>query len=83
VTTKNPERPQTPSQIARGNRQRLAAEDGAKAIAEINKSDAAVRKNMLRLRELRLAKEASAPAEVPAVKKSKPKSAKAKANSAV
>jgi hypothetical protein len=83
VTTKNPERPQTPSQIARGNRQRLAAEDGAKAIAEINKSDAAVRKNMLRLRELRLAKEASAPADVPAVKKAKPKATKAKAKSAV
>jgi hypothetical protein len=80
VTTKNPERPQTPSQIARGNRQRLQAEDGAKAMAEINKTDAAVRKNMLRLRELRLAKEASAPADAPAVKK--PKAAKAKPKTA-
>ena len=39
-------------------RQRLAAEEGAKALEEVAKKAADVRANMARLRELRLAKEA-------------------------
>jgi hypothetical protein len=39
---------------------RLAAEEGARAMEETTKEAIAVRKNMTRLRELRLAKEASA-----------------------
>ena len=37
---------------------RLAAEEGARAMDEATKEAVAVRKNMARLRELRLAKEA-------------------------
>jgi hypothetical protein len=50
----------SPAQIARANRMRLAAEEGARAMEEATKEAIAVRKNMARLRELRLAKEASA-----------------------
>jgi hypothetical protein len=38
---------------------RLAAEEGARAMGEAAKEAAAVRKNMARLKELRLAKEAA------------------------
>ena len=51
---------QSLAQIARATRMRLAAEEGAKAMEEATKEAIAVRKNMARLRELRLAKEASA-----------------------
>lgn len=51
---------QSPVQIARANRMRLAAEEGARAMEQATKDAIAVRKNMARLRELRLAKEASA-----------------------
>nr|WP_300213525.1 transcriptional regulator [Bradyrhizobium sp.] len=51
---------QSPAQVARANRMRLAAEEGARAMEEATKEAIAVRKNMTRLRELRLAKEASA-----------------------
>jgi hypothetical protein len=50
---------QSPSQLARANRLRLAAEEGARAMEEATKEAIAVRKNMARLRELRLAKEAA------------------------
>ena len=42
----------------RRERQRLAAEDGAKALAEYAAHDIAVRANMARLRALRASKEA-------------------------
>jgi|KBSMisStandDraft_5_1062788.scaffolds.fasta_scaffold3311712_2 hypothetical protein len=45
-------------QIAKVNRQRLAREDGARALEDAAKQATAVRKNMARLRELRLNKEA-------------------------
>ena len=45
---------------ARLERQRLAAEDGSKAVQEILNAAIAVRANMARLRALRLAKEADA-----------------------
>jgi hypothetical protein len=51
---------QSPSQIARANRLRIAAEEGARALEAVAKEAVAVRKNMARLKELRLAKEASA-----------------------
>ena len=49
----------TPESIARSNRQRLAAEEGARAMADAGKQAVDVRKNMARLRELREAKEAA------------------------
>ncbi len=51
---------QSASQLARANRMRLAAEEGARAMEDATKEAVALRKNMARLRELRLAKEASA-----------------------
>jgi hypothetical protein len=44
--------------VARANRQRLAQEEGARAMADVVRDAVAVRKNMERLRVLRLAKEA-------------------------
>jgi hypothetical protein len=48
----------SPESIARANRQRLAVEEGARAMAEAEQKAIAVRKNMERLRALREAKEA-------------------------
>jgi hypothetical protein len=48
----------SPESIARVNRQRLAAEEGARAIADAEQQAIAVRKNMERLRTLRQAREA-------------------------
>ena len=50
--------PPSPEQAARLERQRLAAEDGAKALREVARRAIAIRENMARLRSLRLAKEA-------------------------
>jgi hypothetical protein len=49
---------QSPEQIARANRLRLAKGDGVRAIEDAQREAINVRKNMARLRELRLAKEA-------------------------
>ena len=49
----------SPEAIARAQRQRLAAEDGARAIADVARQAVEVRNNMARLRELREAKEAA------------------------
>ena len=51
---------QAPAKLARANRLRLAAEEGVRAMEEVTKESIAVRKNMARLRGLRLAKEADA-----------------------
>jgi hypothetical protein len=48
----------SPESIARANRQRLAYEEGVRAMADVEREAAAVRKNMERLRALREAKEA-------------------------
>jgi hypothetical protein len=48
----------SPKSEERRERQRVAAVEGTKALAEYEANDAAVRKNMARLRELRLAQEA-------------------------
>jgi hypothetical protein len=64
---------QSPSQLARANRLRLAAEEGARATEEAAKEAIAVRKNMARLRELRLAKEAATREQLAAGNDPKPK----------
>jgi len=45
--------------IARSDRKRLAAEEGARALADVEKQAIEVRKNMAQLREVREAKEAA------------------------
>ena len=50
----------SPESIARANRQRIAAEEGIRAMADIERQAVGVRKNMERLRALREAKEAEA-----------------------
>jgi hypothetical protein len=50
----------SPESIARANRQRLAMEEGARAMADVEQRAVAVRKNMERLRALRQAREAEA-----------------------
>ncbi|MGX4806849.1 transcriptional regulator [Bradyrhizobium guangdongense] len=69
----------SPEGIGRSNRKRLAAEDGARALADAERQAIDVRKNMARLRELREAKEfadiavrASLPAPAPTKRKNKP-----------
>jgi hypothetical protein len=57
----------SPVSIARANRQRLAREEGVRAMADVEKSAIAVRKNMERLRALREAKEAQDASTLPAV----------------
>lgn len=64
----------SPESVARANRQRLAQEEGARAMADVTRDAAAIRKNMERLRALRQAKEAEEaalpkPDPVPAKKK--------------
>jgi hypothetical protein len=60
--------------VDRLTRQRLAAEEGAKALEEAAKKAADVRANMARLRELRLAKEAQGVRmDISVGKQSKPK----------
>lgn len=49
----------TPEGIARLARQRLAAEEGARAMADAERRSIELRKNMVRLRELREAREAA------------------------
>jgi hypothetical protein len=66
----------SPESVARANRQPLAMEEGARAMADVEQKAVAVRKNMECLRALREAKEAdevrtSAAALVPAKKKKK------------
>lgn len=48
----------SPESIARADRQRLAVEEGARAMADVEQNAIAVRKNMERLRALRQAREA-------------------------
>ena len=43
----------SPQSIARTNRQRLAAEEGTRAMADVERQAVDVRKNMARLRERR------------------------------
>ena len=57
MTIKRSEAP-SPVGVARAQQQRLAADERTKVMAEAEQHAAAVRKNMNRLRTLRLAKEA-------------------------
>jgi len=50
----------TPDSLARAERQRLAAEEGARAMADVERDAIAVRQNMERLRALRQARDADA-----------------------
>lgn len=53
----------SPESIARANRQRLAFEEGIRAMADVEREATAVRKNMEHLRVLREAKESEEKAE--------------------
>lgn len=57
----------SPVSVARANRQRLAREEGVRAMADVEKDAIAIRKNMERLRALREAKEAQEASAPPAV----------------
>ena len=74
MTSKKSSTP-SPESIARANRQRIAAEEGLQAMAEVERQALAVRKNMQRLRALREAKAAEPPSDEPAIGKpvAKPK----------
>ena len=50
----------SPEKLARVQRQQLAAEEGARALAEVQRDAIAIRKNMERLRALREARDAEA-----------------------
>jgi hypothetical protein len=63
----------SPESIARADRQRIAAEEGKQAMAEIARQAIAVRENMARLRALREAGEMNAEAVQPPADASKPK----------
>ena len=56
----------SPASLARAHRQRLAAEEGARAVADVERDAIAVRKNMERLRALREARDAGAAAHAAA-----------------
>jgi hypothetical protein len=67
----------SPESIARAERQRLAQEEGERAMADLERQAAQVRNNMERLRALRQAKEAdelkNQPIPPPVVKKKRKK----------
>ncbi|QHO74219.1 transcriptional regulator [Bradyrhizobium sp. CCBAU 051011] len=71
----------SPESIARANRLRIAAEEGKKALVDVERRAIAVRENMARLRTLREAEEARRredernAADVPATKSKRRKSA--------
>jgi hypothetical protein len=56
----------SPESIARANRQRVAQEEGVRAMADAAQQAVAVRKNMERLRALRESREAQEPSAQPA-----------------
>ncbi|QQO20138.1 transcriptional regulator [Bradyrhizobium diazoefficiens] len=58
MSAKKPAEP-SPESIARSDRRRLAAEEGARALADAERQAIEVRKNMARLRQVREAKEAA------------------------
>jgi hypothetical protein len=74
--SRNPIKTQSPEQIARAEKRRVAEIEGAKALADYEKDAVAVRKNMERLRELRLAREAEEAKNAPPAAPKKSRSAK-------
>ncbi len=78
MASKRPDTP-SPESVARANRQRLAAEEGRKAMVDVEQRSAAVRANMARLRALRETSEAQireSELTAPTPKKAKKKKAK-------
>jgi hypothetical protein len=75
MTSKAQTKPQTPEQLARLEKQRLAKIEGAIALAEVDKEYVDVRKNMERLRAQRLAREAEDALNPPPVEPKKKKTA--------
>jgi len=75
MTSKSQTKPQTPEQLARLEKQRLAKVEGAIALAEVDKEYVDVRKNMERLKAMRLAKEAHDAANPQPVEPKKKKAA--------
>ena len=78
MVSKKPGQP-SPTSLARAERQRVAAEEGARAMADVDRKAVAVRTNMERLRALREAKEAveaTTQAALPPAPKKKRKAAK-------
>ncbi|EKS41290.1 hypothetical protein [Afipia sp. DC4300-2b1] len=75
MTSKSQTKPRTPEQLARLEKQRLAKIEGEIALAEVGKEYVDVRKNMDRLKALRLAKEAEEAANPPPVEPKKKKAA--------
>lgn len=69
----------SPTSIERARKKQLAQEEGSRMMAQFQQESVAVRKNMERLRALRLAKEAEAEAQAeaapPAAKKKSRKKA--------
>ncbi len=63
----------SPESVARANRQRLAQEEGVRAMADVARDAVAIRKNMDRLRALRKAREAEQAAAPPAEPSAAPK----------
>lgn len=61
----------SPTSIERARKKQLAQEEGSRMMAQFQQESVAVRKNMERLRALRLAKEADADAEAAPVAKKK------------
>jgi hypothetical protein len=61
----------SPESIARANRRRLTAEEGARAMADVEQKAIAVRNNMERLRALREAREAEQVSTLPVIRKKK------------
>lgn len=79
MTSKSQPKPQTPEQLARIEKQRVAKIEGAEALAQVDKESIHIRKNMERLRALRLAKEAEDALNPPPVVAKKKKAAPKKA----
>jgi hypothetical protein len=77
MTSKKPSVP-SPESMARADRQRVAFEEGLKAMAEIERQSVAVRDNMVRLRALRKAKEADTQESELTAGTSKPKAKRKK-----
>ena len=67
----------SPESIARANRQRVAQEEGVRAMADAAQQAVAVRKNMERLRALRESREAQETSAPPARARKAPKGKKA------
>jgi hypothetical protein len=59
-------KPVSPAHLARLEKRKTASEEGALALAEVEAQASAVRKNMERLRALRLAREAEEASRTPA-----------------